>query len=394
MLRRRALLAGAGAASAALAGCNSVFGDGDSSPSRQVPGDWTPAPGEWGGPTYDQANSGHNPHATPPGDEPTVAWETESPRLSIAVAADTVYARQSSTLRGLAAEDGDERFRVSRLGGSLYRYVDGRLYDHTGSGLEALTLDGDPEWDGRVDLDGDLVGLVERDGYVYVSTGTDAVRRYDADTGASVGDAYGFDVEVGGLANSDGTLYAALADGLAAFEVDDDGALTRRWRREADHAYRPRSTGVAIGDGLAVVSEVRRNADGSAGGSAFSAFDVDGTHLGTLEFDHPVTVGAVDDVLYVVTHRGTDSPPVDGTVRAYDGTEERWAVDLAVAPGWLVLADETLYVGGGIEDPAIAALDAGGGDTRWTYEGAFPLAAVDETIYAATDDGRLVALRD
>lgn len=44
MPSRRALLAGVGAATVQLAGCNDLFGDGGD--SRRVPGDWTLATGE------------------------------------------------------------------------------------------------------------------------------------------------------------------------------------------------------------------------------------------------------------------------------------------------------------------------------------------------------------
>jgi len=394
MVDRRAFLAGVGSASAALAGCADAFGD-DS--ERRVPADWTPAPGEWGGPAYDQADSGHNPHATPPADEPTVAWDVEGQQPSVLVADGTVFLRRGGRLRGLDAEDGTERFAVSRLNGSLLRYVDGRLYDRTVDGVEALTLEGDAEWEAPIDREEPVFSLVEREGYVYVVTasetvvpeGSGAVGRHDAATGERLEDAR-LDAEVGGLANHEGTLYAALEDGIAALDVGADGGLETRWRHRADWSAVGLGSVAAAGDRAYVRAEPDPVAE-----TVLSAYDLDAeAHLGTLRFDRVVTAPAVGEYVHVVTADHGNGRPEDGDVRAYDGADEQWTVEFDSVPAWSALADGTLYVGSGLEETRLTALDAATGEERWTYEGAFPHAVVGETVYASTDDGRFVALRE
>ena len=390
MLSRRALLAGVGAASAGLAGCNRVFGD-DESPTRLVPGDWTPDPGEWAGPGYDQANSSHNPHASPPSTEPTVDWADDRGRGSILIADGTVYHRETATLRGLDVTDGTEQFAVSRLSGSLYRYVDGRLYDETIDGIEALNLEGDSEWDDRIDYEDHVVGLVERDGYVYLSTGTDAIHHHEADTGERV-DATVHDGRVGDLANRDGVLYAAVADGLVAYDVTDGGSLEEQWRGRLGAEETVDPITVSVGGALAYV--LHRQRRGADVGYAVSLFDVDrAEHVDTIDFDRSPAVSAIGEYAYVATTPDDGRIPTEGEITAYDGTDELWSVEFEPGPVWSVLAGGTLFVGTGAEEPAITALDAGNGDELWTYAGAFPRAVVGETVYATTDDDRFVALR-
>lgn len=395
MPRRRALLAGLGAASASLAGCNVVFGDDeDDGPERRVPGDWTPAPGEWANPRYDLANSGYNPHASPPGSEPSVAWEVDAWTSSVLVADGTVFLRDGVKLHGYDAEDGDDQFDVSLLSGSLHQYVEGRIYDRNLDGLDALTLEGEPAWDEPIEYEEWLAGVVERDGYVFISTGTDTIHHHDADTGERV-DATVHEGAVRGLSNRDGVLYAALADGLATYDVADDGSLEERWRHRIDDGSELEPRSVVVGPDRAYL--VRRRGRNS-GPSAVDVFDVaDESRLGTLEFERRAVVAAVDgEYAYVGLSRLTGRQPTDGELRAYDGTEDVWSADVEPAPvtvaggGVLCVGSSDIEAG----NSRIVALDATSGDALWTYAGAFPLAVVGETVYATTDDERFVALRD
>lgn len=388
MPHRRALLAGIGAASTSLAGCNYLFGDGEATQQRAVPGDWTPGPGEWVGPAYDQANSGHNPHASPPRSEPTVDWEVDVNQASVLVADGTVFLRESTALHGLATDDGTERFEASRPSGALFRYVDGRLYDSILDGIEALTLEGEAEWDGAIEYDDRIMGFVERDGYLYLSNQSDTIHCHDADSGERV-DATVHDTGVGGLANHDGVLYAALEDALVAYDVADDGSLEELWRYGLGDGDDPNPFSVAVQGERAWVVQERDRANSQSG---VSLFDVESEeHLGTIELDAPASVSAIGEYTYLT--RGSD--PTRGDILAYEGTEEQWVVELEPGPAWTVLAGGTLYVGrGGREAPSLTALDAESGDELWTYEGAFPQAVVGETIYATTGDDRFVALRE
>lgn len=393
MPSRRALLSSVGAASASLAGCNSLFGDGEDGESRHVPDDWTPASGEWGGQRYDQANSGHNPHASPPRTKPSMDWADDQGRGSIRIADGTVFHRSTATLRGLDATDGSERFAISRLSGSFSRYVDGRLYDATIDGIAALNLDGQSAWDERVNYDDPVGSLIERDGIVFLSTGMDTIHHHDADTGERV-DATVHDTAVRDLANHDGILYAALADGLVAYDVAADGSLEEEWRHRIDGESDLEPRFVVVGDDRVYLTRRRGR---ETGPSAVDVIDVaEGAQLGTLEFHRSADVVAVGEYAYVSAARRTGSGPTDGELFAFDGLDRVWSVEVEPAPG-LAGGGDVLCVGAAdidAETSRVIALDAKSGDELWSYEGAFPQAVVGEAVYAMSADGRLVALRE
>lgn len=403
MPSRRALLAGVGAVSAGLTGCIDLIGDvGDivDGDSRQVPADWTPAPGEWAGPGYDQANSNHNPHASPPSTEPSVAWAVEVSPPSVVVADGTVFLREPESLRGLAADDGAERFEVSRPSGLSFRYIAGRLYDLTPnrydpdvaddrlSRLHALTLDGEAIWDDSVRHTDQILSFVERERYVYVATGTKTIHHHDADTGERV-DATVHDATVRDLANHDGVLYAALADGLVAYDVADDGSLEEQWRHRVDEESTLEPTRVAAGGGRIALVQFDRMVDESA----VSLFDADGASFGTVEFDRSARWFAMGEEWYAASWI-SEGESRAGEVHAIDGTEARWSIELETGPMWLALADGTLYAGSALDGSSLTAVDAASGDELWRLDGVFPEAIVGETVYATTVDDRFVALRD
>lgn len=388
MPSRRALLSSVSAASATLAGCPRPFGGVF---SRQVPADWTPDPGEWAGPGYDQANSGHNPHASPPGTEPAVAWEVTSSQPSVVVAGGTVFLRESESLRALAVDDGSEWYEVTRPLSQLvvWSYIDGRLYDGTADRLAALALDGESVWDNPIRHVDRIGSIVERDGFVYVTTGIESLHHYNTETGKRV-EATVHDTIVWGLANHEGVLYALLTDGVAAYDVADDESLVEQWRHRIGKTSGFEPSYFAVGGGRAALV-LRRSGDE---GIRVLIFDTGGGEfLGPIEFERPVSQIVMGKYTYVATIQSTSSRPTGGEIRAYDGTEERWAVELEITPFWLALADETLLVGGNPELTTVA-IDGEGGHELWTYEGAFPNAVVDETIYATTTDDRFVALRE
>lgn len=398
MPSRRTFLSSASAASAALAGCPRPFND---IFSRYVPPDWTPGPGEWAGPGYDQANSNHNPHASPPETEPTEAWDVESSRPSVVVAEETVFLREAESLRALNAEDGSEQFEVSRPPGWGVRYVDGRLYDLTPdrldpdatesrlSKLHGLTLDGETVWDDPVRHTDQITSFVEREGYVYVTTGKESLHHHDIETSERV-DATVHDVAVLQLANHDGVLYAMLADGVVAYDVTDEGSLEERWRHRFNEKSDFEPVNFAIGGGRAALVLNQKESRGIR----VLMFDIGGGEfLGPIEFERSATRIVMGEYSYINTIRTASSRPTAGEIRAYDGTDEHWTVDLEFPPFWLALAGQTLIVGGN-DGLTVAAIDGESGDKLWTYEGAFPNAVVDEAIYATTRDDQFVALRE
>jgi len=376
-----------GAVSVPLAGCSGLLGGFS---SRQVSADWAPSPGEWGGPGYDQANSGHNPHASPPLTEPTIAWDVASSLPSVVIAEETVFLRESGSLRALAAADGSESYEVSRPESQLvaWSYVAGRFYEGTANGLDAVALDGESVWDDPTRYVDRVSGFVERDGYVYATTGIESLHHHDAETGERV-DATVHDAVVQGLANHEGVLYAVLADGVAAYDTADDGSLDERWRHRIEEESEFEPIHFAVGGGQAALVLHDRTADETR----VSVFGTGGSEfLHALEFDQRVTRIVIGEYSYVATIRTTDSRPTGGEIRAYDGTEERWTVELETPPFSLVLADKTLIVGGSNEQTL--AIGSRSGDNLWAYEGTTPLAVVGETIYGTTAGDRFVALRE
>lgn len=421
MATRRGVLSSV-AASAALAGCNGIVRP-DDGPDRQVPGDWRPDPGEWAAWGYDLANTSYNPHADPPGGAPTVDWAVDCDAPGETVVADgTVLCRDRGSIVAYDAADGHRLWDVTLALDGALSYVDGRTYDVASGRLTAVSLDGEVRWEdeaeGRV--------IVERDGYVYVGAPSEGLQWHHADTGELTGR---LEASYRSFASDNRAIYAAGYDGVAAFTVADDGSLSREWSRDdvlritwhpdgdgsGDQGRVP-SPRVAVAAGMVYVLE--RPPDPTVDAARVRALDpTDGAVVGSLSLDQSVLGGPVlGQPSYIglarsVERSADDSSPVEyegGELLAFDVDRREWQTG-SPAPALRAGAGSTLF-GTRIDgDGGVVAVDATGGQERWTVqEGAVdgdagasppvlaPVAVVGETVYAraeASGRHRLVALR-
>lgn len=399
MPTRRALLAAAGTGVAALAGCSAP----GETASRQVPPDWTPRDGEWADDRYGPAKTGHNPTAAPPAAEPDVEWTVAGDPRHLLVASGRVHVRTRARLTAYDAATGEEAWTANPLSGGRTWYIDGRLYDIAQGLVTALSLEGDDQWETR-NIRGEAV--FENGGAVYV--GGERLLWLNADTGDPIGERR---VGFRDFAGADGVLYAAGVDGVVAHDIGGGEledrwrapeALTDEWHRNPEAEEDPErtergspSTRVAVAGGTVYVREAPRAA--TANRARLVAFDADsGDVRFDREFERNVSAPILAGGLYLTAARLTDEGPADGELLAFDGDERRWSLELDPF-GPAVAGGSTLLVGTVAEDgetPATTAVSTDG-QRRWTYEGAWPLAAVGDTVYARTGgaDPELLALR-
>lgn len=390
MPSRRELLAAVGAASATLAGCTDLrqtarevrLGE----PERRVDPGWKPSPGEWAGPTYGPSRTGHNPHASPPTDDPDEVWRHEpgdgtDPVRDLVVADGTVFVRSRDALTALAFETGETRWNQPRQRGRLY-YVDGRLYDLWSQEMAAMGLDGETIW--TLDAEFGPRVPVECDGWLYVG-GFSSWARLHADTGDVIEEV---DQGSAGLSIGGETVYGG-AYYWANYDVSD-GSFTQRWERENDDSYQAYGPISVTDDHLIRPEHALAGRAESAGRLGIRTRD--GSIHAAETFEHVPRSPAVGDTAAFVgtspIHHGEIG--TDGRLVAidFDG-KRRWEHDHGGGVTSPIYADGTVYAGPRSNDRVpLAAYDADTGDQLWqrNARGTVSLAAVGDTLLVGDSD--------
>lgn len=408
-IERRRLLVGGGAVLAGGAtvrlGSEVVVGE---SPTFDR---WEPPAGTWPSDRYDSANTAANPHASPPADEPSVAWEADiGPGWTGAVVAD-----------------------------------DTATYAAAGGRVVALDRDdGEPRWDGgHENPDASRHGLCVRDGVVYLLG--DETAAFEADTGNELWERSVENANAHLVVPSADTLYCGRHSLLSARDIETGEERWRIWSRGRGpvypaiddgrlyvgepsglRAFDPRSGWDALrNDGPAAAWDAGDQAFGFApvvddgrvflGGesldpdreTAVSSHDRDdGSELWHSELAERTTSPAIQDGTAVVgtgPQRGEDAGEIVG-LDTETGTEQ-WYVALAEGTGvfeTVVAGDLAIVSTYGEQGGELRAYELASGEGVWTFDPApdqsrfaatvASLAAVEGTIFAGLRDGRLLAL--
>ena len=393
---RRRLLAGAGTAAVAFAGCTAVrrsrLGDAlREPPERRVAPDWRPGPGTWADGGYGPANTRHNPHASPPRSPPDVVWRQDlpGPPNSLVVAEGRVYCSTPEGLVAFDAATGERRWERPTDAAAVLAYVDGRLYaTNTDEEVAALTPGGTERWRTAVAAEA-LKDLHEQDGYVFLGTFS-GHRVLHADTGDVV---RARDATWEFLASAGGAVYTTGggAPGTPVTYGVDGRDLAERW-----------DVGTACSVGRPVVDAGRvyypvdpTNSAGCPGRRRLWAHDLSGARLWTATVEGATRYPAVDGhrVFVPTAAEGSDggrlvSLGVDGT--------PRWTHRVPGSIRDPTVADGAVYAGpSGNDRTPLVALDAPTGERLWERPVSrdVRIAAAGGTLYVGDGDG-LRALRD
>ncbi|WP_267640011.1 outer membrane protein assembly factor BamB family protein [Haloarchaeobius amylolyticus] len=382
--RRRFLLGAGSVASVGLAGCTGVrerLGDlRRESPDRRVAPDWRPGPGTWAERGHGPANTKHSPHATPPREEPAIAWRHDldgSYDGDIVVADGRVFLATDTHLLALDATDGTLRWEHPLDAPCQLKYVDGRLYqlnwDTPESDVVAWASDGTERW--RTTLPGQLRDVHEQDGYVFV-TARDRYWTLHADTGAVV---RARDQWVRYVASAGDAVYATYGGSLVRYDVDGR-TLAQRWRARSD-AVGTHGRPVVVGERVYVPRQ-----DFSGDGEGVVAYDPAGEKRLGVTFDEgpPHLTWTGDGLLLEPTTTGDWS----GLLALAPDGSRRWRTD-AVGGATPIAADGTVFTGF-----PLTALDAQTGDRLWELDLGGPrrFAAAGSTLYVGTREA-VFALR-
>lgn len=390
---RRRFLAATGAATATLAGCTSVVRSplGDtfrSVPDRRVDPGWRPGPGTWAQDGYGPANTGFNPHASPPRAPPTVRWEHRFPEPpdDLCVAEGVVYCATRDQLVALDAATGAVRWERAADASGL-KYIDGRLYFwNTEEAFVALATDGTELWRTEIEAEA-LKDYYEQDGYVYVGTFS-GHRVLHTDSGAVVRSR---DAEWEFLASGPGRLYTTRGSAPGTpvtYDVADAG-VDERWRVDIDcDVGRP-----AVGsEQVYYTVEPDYTADCS-GSDRLEAYDTAGKSRWAVTFDADLWYPAVADEQVFVPMAAADGEPGGLTCFGTDG-EQQWTHETSGGLKRATVANGTVYAvpTRGSTAPLIAC-ESSSGDRLWERAVApdAAIAAAENTLYVGTG-ARLVAL--
>ncbi|ELZ10231.1 pyrrolo-quinoline quinone [Natrinema thermotolerans DSM 11552] len=321
---RRAFLAGAGAASAALAGCSMLSSIRSPAPDEPPPsGIDEPietdrhvagATGDWSSFGCNAANTREVADGKAPVDGVTERWRVDVAQLSYqapVVAGDRVYQIDGGTLRTLDAADGAE------------------LWTHSEAETPPLV----------------------RDGVAYVSTGT-AIYALEAGTGDEL---WNRTFESRGSVTTPATyagrqLICGVGEEVVALDPED-GAV--RWRRDVfgqvlNHAA------FFMGYGIVVATE--------AGLIYLLREDGIGWRRWQLPARPMCPPSADTDSIYVNCENGTTYALMD------DGDSEpriNWTADTGWADRGLAVVDGLVLVANGRE---LSAIDAESGDRHWEHD--------------------------
>lgn len=396
-ITRRRLL-GAGAAAAAGAGV--VEQTAGPSPRFEVT---PPAPGSWPMPQYGPRNTGYNPHAAIPREEPAVAWRADAGTdvAALAVADDAVFVGGSHGVAAFDAADGSERWRKLVSAATLCVH-DGAVFAVSGEVGMVTAIDA---------ASGDVVWQWERDGragHAVVAAGDTVYAGLHgvlAALDAATGDRR-WELDVGGLgrvgaAVADGRLYAGGPGPTVAYEPRHGIDAVRHagprlaWEAEGpSFGYPP----TVAGGRVFVGSEGLGSRDGPQSVHAYDAAS-GGTEWATPVARQTLSPAVADGVGFVAATEPHDAEADDGRLVALDldSGDEAWRVDLADWAARPVVAGGVVAVGvyAGVESP-VAAFDAASGDRLWTRRvdgDSHRLAAVGGTLYVGTRAGSVYALR-
>lgn len=405
-------------ATAALAGCSRESPPAELTPSLDT-ADW-PMLG------HDPGNTGHNPHASPPGDDPSVAWRVETDaRLDYQrnpVVVDGTLVVGGNGLHGFEAETGDELW--TRDVGSVYGLaadadtayaVEGTdAAEHTSISAYALA-DGTRRWtspefshlDPPVLANDELLVADERD-LASVSREDGSVRWSFSPDGRT---------NLPPVVTSSGIYYAG-GPGALSRKDRGRGFLDARLGHPPGTDWTADTSGYwlitrpAVRDGLVTVPFSRFLTREGENDGTLAAYDTDGTERWTHEVGARVSSPAMDgDTVYVLGYPTVGSASGeetahysrDAVVYAYDAASgrETWRQtysglgNTTVPP---VVSGGVAYAGlhrddGDVTRSLVVAVDGSG--ERWRYEtGSRPsrLFAVGDCLYVALADGALLAL--
>jgi outer membrane protein assembly factor BamB len=393
--RRDVLKASGVAAAAAAAGAGARWG-------AWRPAASPPAPGTWTQPRYGFENTGHNPHASPPTDDPSLAgyYETETEVDALAVGEKRVFTAADKSVRAFERDTGESTWtepvdaRWVAVGG------DAVVAAGLGEVVALAPADGSVRWRQSI---GDLAySLLVDDRTAYVGTGS----RLTAFALASGSRRWALSARNRTFPGFDGDRLLVGGDSLAGYDarsaprgVLGDGP-TRAWRCEdVFGATQP----VPVGDVTLV---------GSSGCSPRTTCSVSAVGPDrTVEWERALgnyagRLASDGDRAYVVSMRYGDTESVGGqTVNVPDDTtlhaldpatgETAWTLESSGMFAAPIVANGTVYAGnygGRNGDGDLYALDPVTGDVWWTYEEAAAvnaLAAAGSRLYAATSDAVL-----
>ncbi|WP_290813723.1 PQQ-binding-like beta-propeller repeat protein [Halovivax sp.] len=377
-MRRRSLLAGATAGTAALfAGCYGGTGDpGGSSDRDELADDW---------PQF-QADAAHTgaTTATGPDGGGRVRWWSDTWGLTAApvVADGTVYVGSGLRNEAVFAFDrttGERRWRAS-IDEDIERAIavgDGTVYASAG-GVYAIDAEsGEEEWTDRTDttrglvLDGESVYTASGGGGPVVALAADdGERRWRRDVHTLTAPTVG-----------DGRVFVAGNDDLVAL---DAATGDTEWEMPIDRAGGPPT----VADGM-VFTATR--------GALFAHDAATGEREWTIEGSFRGTdVAAIDGTLYLAGRQEDDEEDDAWVSRALavdaaTGDVEWRRDDDGLGAGSVVVTDETVYVATRYR---VYALDRATGEIEWWLRFEWPVgspAVADGTLYASVG-GRLLAI--
>jgi outer membrane protein assembly factor BamB len=359
-------------------------------PDRRVAPDWRPAPGTWASAAYGPANTGHNPHASPPRRAPEADWRVDLPAgpSSLVVAAGRVYCTTRRRLVAFDAETGAVDWERPLEAPTRLTYVDGRLYlTNTDEEIAALAPDGAEQWLTAVDAES-IKGVHERSGYVFLGTFS-GHRVLHADTGRVVRSR---DVEWEFVASAGGAVHVTRGGppGTPVTYDVNGRRLTERWRVDTDCGVgRP-----VVADGRVyydVDPEFTPDCDGR---HRVWAHEPTGERLWTASFAGKVRYPAAAGDRLFVPAASAERDAGSLVCLGPDG-ERRWSHETAGGVGPPAVAGGAVYAGPRSDDRApLVAVDAATGDRLWErpVSGDVCLAAVGERLYVGDRQG-VVALR-
>jgi outer membrane protein assembly factor BamB/HEAT repeat protein len=363
-----------------------------------------PAPSTWDGAPmyrYNAANRGCRSLNGPRIDNPAVDWQfsiDESIKAAPTAIGDMVYVSgEDNWIYALSAARGDQQWVARRddwhpnrffgrdVGPDLIRsspaVVGEDLYigNHHSKGAEVYNLHaetGKRQWGYAADADVfSSPAVVDRT--VYIGSGDGDVIALNAVTGTEQWTAC-----LGGRLNSSptvsgGMVYIGSHDGTVHALTTDDG--TESWCYHTD-------------DYVTSTPAVKRSTVyvASYDETVYALDAISGTELWAVETGSPVqsSPAVSDGTVYV----GTSDAVV--ALDASTGTQ-KWVVHSTGGASVAVRGD-TVYASG--HEGVVTALDAADGATRWTVDLRAPVVAPpvveDDTVYVATSEGCLYAIRE